>query len=553
MSKRIVLSFIALIIVFGALSAALVAGITASVIPQQVMNRLKGETELLIPRMKAVGDRAAMDALISLSRVTHIAPDGTVLFDSAEPGPLDNHAGRDEVKEALETGEGSAVRYSDTLRANMIYVATRLSDGSVLRLSALERASMEMRDSMLPWQIFGTIGIIFLCLPLAVWLTNLLVKPILKIDLDRPDESTVYDEVMPLVRRIDEQAKLNRQQMQALNDRQQELKALVGGMHEGFVALDQNQRIILINHSACEMLGIDSDWAQGKTMIEVNRRQEMLGLLEALQKEGSAQAMMARGGRSYMLSASKVESGRGAVLLISDQTDKLEGEAMRKRFTANVSHELRTPLTTICGYAEMIEKGMAKQADIPGISRIILREGKRMLSLVEDILRLSKLDEGFPRGSREKISLFEAAKAACESLRVLAEEKEVSLAFEGQEAFLSGDRTLLNELCMNLIDNAIKYNQPGGEVKVTVAAGDKQATLTVADTGIGIEPEHQPHIFERFYRTDKSRSKATGGTGLGLSIVKHAAEYHQGKIKLDSAPGKGTTISVAFPRFEEGK
>jgi two-component system phosphate regulon sensor histidine kinase PhoR len=549
--RRIFISFIALIVIFAALSAGLMSAIMATVIPQQVINRLQSEIDLLIPRMKQLGDENVMRELLSLSRVTHIAPDGTVLFDNnVDADPLENHRDRDEVKQALSQGTGSAVRYSDTLDANMIYVASRLEDGSVLRLAAFERASMEMMHSMLPWQIFGVIGLIILCLPLAAWLTDLLIKPIVQINLDKPDENDIYDEVMPLVSRIDEQVRVTRKQMQALENRRQELNVLLDGMHEGFIALDRRQRVMLINPSASDMLGIDRNWAIGKTMPELNRRQEMLNLLNELEQNGSAQAMMVRGGRSYVMSASRVESHQGAVLLISDQTEKLEGDALRKRFTANVSHELRTPLTTICGYAEMFEKSMVKPEDIPGFSRVILRESKRMLTLVEDILRLSKLDEGFPRGNREKVGLHEVAKAACESLEPMAGEKEIDLSFEGEEAFIQGDRTLLGELCMNLIDNAIKYNYPKGTVQVSVTSRDNQAIFRVADTGIGIEPEHHSRIFERFYRTDKSRSKATGGTGLGLSIVKHAAEYHCGKISLDSAPGKGTTISVAFPLFK---
>jgi two-component system phosphate regulon sensor histidine kinase PhoR len=549
--RRIFISFIALIVIFAALSAGLMSAIMATVIPQQVINRLQSEIDLLIPRMKQLGDENVMRELLSLSRVTHIAPDGTVLFDNnVDADPLENHRDRDEVKQALSQGTGSAVRYSDTLDANMIYVASRLEDGSVLRLAAFERASMEMMYSMLPWQIFGVIGLIILCLPLAAWLTDLLIKPIVQINLDKPEENDIYDEVMPLVSRIDEQVRVTRKQMQALENRRQELNVLLDGMHEGFIALDRRQRVMLINPSASDMLGIDRNWAIGKTMPELNRRQEMLALLNELEQNGSAQAMMVRGGRSYVMSASRVESHQGAVLLISDQTEKLEGDALRKRFTANVSHELRTPLTTICGYAEMFEKSMVKPEDIPGFSRVILRESKRMLTLVEDILRLSKLDEGFPRGNREKVGLHEVAKAACESLEPMAREKEIDLSFEGEEAFIQGDRTLLGELCMNLIDNAIKYNYPKGTVQVSVTSRDNHAIFKVADTGIGIEPEHHSRIFERFYRTDKSRSKATGGTGLGLSIVKHAAEYHSGKISLDSAPGKGTTISVAFPLFK---
>lgn len=553
MRKRIFLSFIGLIIIFAILSSVLVASIISSVVPQQVMTRLWEETALVMGRMEGLGAEAAFDQLISASRITHIAADGTVLYDSTGIEDHDNHARREEVAEALSTGTGSAVRYSSTLRANLIYVATRLEDGSVLRLSAAESATWEMIRSMLPWQVFGTVALLLLCLPLAVWLTSMLVKPVLEIDLDKPDDSLMYEELMPLARRIEEQAQQNRRQLDTLNDRRQELDALLGGMQEGFLAMDEDQRILLINNSACHMLGIDHSWALGKTVPEVNRRQEMLALLKDLKEKGSANGILARGGRTYILSASQVPHGRGAVLLISDQTEKVEGEAMRKRFTANVSHELRTPLTTICGYAEMIDQDMVKREDIPAIGGVILKEGRRMLTLVEDILRLSRLDEGFPGGAHKKVSLFDAARAACESLRPAADDRGIALSCEGGEAFVLGDRTLLDELCSNLIDNAIKYNQTGGSVRVTVAALAQGAILTVADTGIGVEPEHQSRIFERFYRTDRSRSKATGGTGLGLSIVKHAAEYHSAIITLKSAPGQGTTIRVAFPEpGEEG-
>lgn len=553
MRKRIFISFIALIMVFGTLASLLLAGIVSTVIPNQVMKRLREEASLVIARMESLGAENAFGRLISTSRITHIAPDGTVLFDSTGFEDLDNHDQREEVEEALKTGIGSAVRYSSTLRANLIYVSTRLEDGTVLRLAASESASREMMGSMLPWQIFGTLALLILCLPLAARITSLLVKPILEMDLDKPDDSLVYEELIPLARRIDEQAKQNRRQLETLDERRQELDVLLGGMQEGFLAMDEDQRILLINNSACQMLGVDSRWALGKTVPEVNRRQEMLTLLAELREKGCATGMLGRGGKTYMLSASRVPHGRGAVLLISDQTEKVEGESTRKRFAANVSHELRTPLTTICGYAEMMDKGMVMPQDIPAISGVILKEGRRMLSLVEDILRLSRLDEGFPGGAHVRVGLFDVARAACESLLPAAKDKGISLACEGEEAFVLGDRTLLDELSSNLIDNAIKYNQAGGSVKVIVSAQNRGAVLTVSDNGFGIEPQHQSQIFERFYRTDKSRSKATGGTGLGLSIVKHAAEYHSAIITLKSTPGQGTTIRVAFPEpGEEG-
>ncbi len=314
MRKRIFFGFIALIVLFGTLSAVLVSSIISTVIPQQVQNRLNEEMTLLTTRMAQVPEAEAIESLISTSRITHIAADGTVLFDSKSAEPLLNHADREEIQEALKTGSGSAVRYSDTMRANMIYVAKRMADGSVMRLAASERASFEMADSMMPWLVFGTIGLVIFCLPLAVWFSNLLMKPILQIDLDRPEDSVVYDEVMPLVRRIDEQAKLNREQMAALERRRQELDTLLSGMNESFIALDKSQRILMINPSACRILGIDQDQALNKTLPEVNRSPEMLSLLEQLAADGCASGMMKKDHRSYLLSASQVERREGAVL-----------------------------------------------------------------------------------------------------------------------------------------------------------------------------------------------------------------------------------------------
>ena len=300
------------------------------------------------------------------------------------------------------------------------------------------------------------------------------------------------------------------------------------------------------NPAACRILNVKPQQACNRLLTELNRSLVIIRLLNDLDKKGIANGVLEKEGRHYLLTANRIQGRPDSVLLMSDQTEKLAGEAMRKRFTANVSHELRTPLTTICGYTELLENGMVKAEDAQGIYNLIHKESSRMLDLVEDILRLSRLDEGNLTGKREKVNLCETAASACQLLSLAAQEKGVKVNFTGEDAFVLGDPVLLGELCSNLLDNAIKYNVDNGSVDVRVTAG-ANTVLTVSDTGIGIEPEHQPHVFERFYRTDNCRSKSTGGTGLGLSIVKHAAEYHKAKVELMSKPGQGTRVTVVFP------
>ena len=550
MRKQIFIGFAAFIIIFGALASLLTAGIVRTVSLDQLASQLEEEARLLSTRMETLGTQQVLDGLISLSRVTLIQADGTVLFDSWVSEKMDNHLDRPEIRQALQTGTGKSVRYSETVKAQSIYIAQRLEDGNILRISAPERLARKISSGIMPFIIFAIVMLILLSLPVINYYSANLLKPLLSIDLDHPEDAKVSEELLPLVRRIDVQNRQNRSQMEAMEARQQELDALLGGMHEGFIALGPRDEVILINASACAMLGVESKKALGHGMPEINRSLVVLEILEKMRASGSAQGILEKDGRNYVLSASRLENRRGAVLLFSDQTEKMQGEFMRRQFTANVSHELRTPLTTILGYAEMLKNGMVKQEDLAKFYHLIYRESSRMINLMEDILRLSKLDEGYLGGKRQKVSLLEAAKTACESLELSAAEKKVSVSFVGGEANILGDETLLNELCYNLVDNAIKYNNENGTVEVMVTGGE-QAVLTVRDTGIGIAPEHHSRVFERFYRTDASRSKSTGGTGLGLSIVKHAAEYHHGKISLKSKPGEGTTVTVTFPVYQE--
>jgi two-component system phosphate regulon sensor histidine kinase PhoR len=550
LKRKIMLGFIALILAFGTAAVLLTSAVVQSVAREQLSTQLAQESKLIATYLGDWGDAAKLEEVFTRSRVTLIAPDGTVLFDNWTNEPLDNHMDRPEIRQALTKGQGSAVRYSDTTRTTAIYVATLLEDGNILRVAAPERIARGIATGVAPWLIFGLVIVLLVVVLFANFLGDKLIAPILAIDPDHPEEVVVYDELLPLIRRIDAQNRHNRAQMEALEARRLELNALLDGMQEGFIALSDRHEVSLINPAACRILEVKPEQAHKRLLTELNRSLVIIRLLDDLEKEGVATGVLEKSGRHYLLAANRIQGRPGSVLLMSDQTDKLAGEAMRKRFTANVSHELRTPLTTIFGYAELLEKGMVKEEDAPGIYQLIHKESSRMLDLVEDILRLSSLDEGYLTGKHEKVNLRETADAACRMLSLAAQERGVKVTLSGEDAFVLGDPVLLGELLSNLLDNAIKYNVENGSVDVRVTAG-ANTVLSVSDTGIGIEPEHQLHVFERFYRTDNCRSKSTGGTGLGLSIVKHAAEYHKAKVDLISRPGQGTRVTVVFPSYSE--
>ena len=515
-----------------------------------VLDALGREAALITRHLEdAEDDHAVLEQVITTSRITLINPDGTVVFDTdADASQQENHADRPEIAGALEDGRASSVRWSATLGEHLMYYAQRLPRGQVLRLSDAVRTTSTVFTTMLPWLLLGAALIVLAAALLSRRVTRVLLKPLEHIDLTAPAATPVYEELTPLLSRIMEQNIESAMQIAKLNEKQHEMDTLLDGMSEGFLAMDRHHRVLRLNHSAGEMLGVKLDDAVGKTLPEINRRPEILRMLTELDISGTATTTMLLNGRTCQLTANAVGSDRGAVVLLRDMTERIEGETARKRFTANVSHELRTPLTTICGYAEMLSSGMVREEDRPAFLMRITTESRRMLALVEDILRLSKLDEGYPGGRREPVNLWDIAMQAITSLEAAAQAKDVKVQLTGEAQFVMGDPTLLSELVFNLLDNAIKYNKPAGAVDIALAGNDNNVTLKVKDTGIGIAPEHQDKIFERFYRTDKSRSKETGGTGLGLSIVKHSAEYHGAKLSVESTPGEGTTISVMFPK-----
>lgn len=496
-------------------------------------------------------------------RITLVGEDGTVLYDSVESADkMENHADREEIKEAREYGTGEASRYSSTLTEQTIYISKLLSDGSVLRVS--------VSHATVPALVFGMLQPLIVVLLLAFILSSVLahrlsekiVEPLSAIDLDKPLENNTYDELAPVLSHIEKQHRQIARQMYDLDRSRSEFEAVTHNMKEGLVLTSEKGEIISINPSAASFfLGVKPDSAEfyehekgciSKDFLTLDRSRETHELLERAQANGEAESRVSRWGREYQLNASRVLSDgkfTGIVLLIFDVTDKVFAERNRREFTANVSHELKTPLQSIMGSAELIENGLVKPEDMKEFSDRIYKEAARLLTLIEDIIRLSQLDENVEL-AWENLDIAKMARDTAALLRDTAEKKNVKINLDCEPTEIYGVRQLYSEIIYNLCENAIKYNKDGGSVTVSVHQKNGGIELTVSDTGIGIPPEHQSRVFERFYRVDKSHSKATGGTGLGLSIVKHAVQYLGGKIDLTSRVGEGTKITVFFPNKE---
>ncbi len=480
------------------------------------------------------------------SRLTWVGADGAVLFDTVtDAETLENHAEREEIREALALGEGKTIRYSDTLLERTIYCARRLPDGTVLRISvSRETAATLAFGTLQPLLIVLVIALVLSAL-LAGRLSRKITEPLNALDLEHPLENDTYPELAPLLRRLEHQRQSIDAHLSELRRRSDEFAQITASMREGLVLLDEHGCILSINPAARRLFGAEDDNCAGRDLLSIERAPALSEALHTAAAEGHASTQLRRGGRVYRLDVSRIESG-GSVILSFDDTEREDAERLRREFTANVSHELKTPLQGIIGSAELLENGMVQPEDQPRFLGHIRAEAQRLVALVGDIIRLSQLDEGVPM-PRERVELLSLAQEAAADLAPAAAERQVELTVSGEVTEVDGVRRLLYEILYNLCDNAIKYNVPGGKVRVEVAAEGKNAVLRVSDTGVGVAPEEQERIFERFYRVDKSRSKAAGGTGLGLSIVKHAAAYHGGKVTLQSTPGKGTTITVTLP------
>ena len=508
------------------------------------VQQLKDELSLAVTGTEQFGDAFLENVEADRFRVTWIDIDGTVLFDSrVDEITMGNHADREEIREAFDTGSGSAVRNSSTLTEQTYYEARRLADGTVLRISANQASAWALMIDLLWPIILVAVLAIGLSALLARRMARNIVEPLNKLNLEQPLSNDTYEELSPLLRRINQQHLQIDAQMRKLQHKTDEFIQITSHMQEGLVVLDKETNIRSINSAALRIFQAE-ETCTGSSFFQVNRSNALRQALNDALDKGHGSAMQELDGKTYRFDMSGIQSNGnllGAVILVVDVTESQSAEQMRREFSANVSHELKTPLQGIIGSAELLESGMVKAEDAPRFVGHIRREASRLVNLIEDIIRLSQLDEGVQLPA-EQVDMLVLAEDVKEILATSAAEKRVKINVTGNGFTIKGVRRMLQEIIYNLCDNAIKYNVPGGSVTIQV----ENNRLVVSDTGIGIPAEHKDRIFERFYRVDKSHSKASGGTGLGLSIVKHAVAYHKAEISLESMPGKGTTITIQF-------
>ena len=548
MTSKIFKSILSVALAVLMASLMIVTGVLYQYFGTMQETQLKDELSLAAEATEHLGERYLNHLDSDRYRLTWVGADGTVIFDShADAASMENHASREEIREALVSGAGSSTRHSSTLTEQTIYEAIRLDDGSVLRISVSRATAFMLVLGMLP----PIVMILVIALALSAWLAHRMAKrvvePLNKLDLDNPAKNDVYEELSPLLHRIHAQRVEIKEQVWALKCKQDEFEQITDNMKEALVLLDHTGRIISINPAAKALFGAGSTCV-GEDFLTIDRKQNMRVALAEANARGHADFRTKKNGREYQFDLSRIDSdgnNHGMVILAFDITEQVNAEKHRQEFTANVSHELKTPLQSIIGSAELMENGIVKEEDIPRFIGHIRKEASRLVFLIDDIIRLSQLDEGAEM-PHEDVSLRVLSEEICETLADAAKMKDVSLEVTGDDGVINGVRRLLYEVIYNLCDNAIKYNNPGGRVEVAVAEQQGTVQLRVSDTGIGIASEHQEKVFERFYRVDKSHSKQSGGTGLGLSIVKHAVQYHHGKITVESELNQGTTISVLF-------
>ncbi|NLI55227.1 MAG: PAS domain S-box protein [Clostridiales bacterium] len=520
-----------------------------------VFTQLSAECEYVKSGLLATSDESAyLSSLPARDRVTLIDADGTVLFDtSADALKLENHADRPEVVTAQVNGEGTSSRYSTTQSMKNFYYARLLPDGRVLRIATSQQSVLGMLGKLLPTMLLVLFVITVVSVLFARYAAKTIVQPINALDLENPLGNVTYDELAPLLTGMERQRREIISRMAALSEKQREFAAVTEHMREGFILLDASDRMLAINGSAASIFGADAMSVKGAHVLMLNRSVALQQALEQAKIDGAGQATLIRGANTYQVLASLVmdsQSPAGTVILILDITDRVAAEQMRREFSANVSHELKTPLTSILGYAEIMRDGVAKAEDTRRFAGKIYTEASQLMSLIEDIIRLSQLDEKTSLPEMVPVDLKAICEDVCQRLQPQAEKSGVTLNVSCENASIRGIPKILEEIVLNLVDNAIKYNTSNGSVGVTLKKVDQRVELHVSDTGIGIPEDHLSRVFERFYRVDRSRNKQIGGTGLGLSIVKHSAETLGATVQLESKVGIGTTVTVSFPALD---
>ena len=553
MTRKIFQSIIAVVISVLLLSLALITGVLYNHFETTMLDQLRTTAQFAEQGVEQEG-MAYFDSLHAQNcRVTWIAADGTVKYDNrSNPKTMENHADRQEVREAMENDSGTSVRRSSTLSEHPRYYAKRLSDGTVLRLSMSQRSVLFLMGGMLSPLVFIFLAACLLAGVLSYRVSKKIVKPLSKIDLKHPEQVETYDELSPFLQRIAAQNREIDARMAEIRKQQQEFSMITENMSEGLFVVDRNYQILSYNKSAMQIFGMDPR-QEHENLLAVNRSEGFRNAVDSALKGRHAQENLELNGRVYQIIANAVcqpdfaEDMVGAVILVLDVTEKEAQEQYRREFTANVSHELKTPLTSISGIAEIIRNGIVKPEDIPHFAGKIYDESQRLIALIGDIIKLSRLDENQVPMERETVDMLEMARDVVQQLSSVARKSGVTLVANGSHGQVQGVRQVLGEMVYNLCENAVKYNRAGGRVWVDVQQVADHVVLRVKDTGIGIPAAEQGRIFERFYRVDKSHSKAVGGTGLGLSIVKHGAALHHATISVSSEPEQGTEITLTFP------
>lgn len=553
MTRKIFQSIIAVVISVLLLSLALITGVLYNHFETTMLDQLRTTAQFAEQGVEQEG-MAYFDSLHAQNcRVTWIAADGTVKYDNrSNPKTMENHADRQEVREAMENDSGTSVRRSSTLSEHTMYYAKRLSDGTVLRLSMSQRSVLFLMGGMLSPLVFIFLAACLLAGVLSYRVSKKIVKPLSEIDLKHPEQVETYDELSPFLQRIAAQNREIDARMAEIRKQQQEFSMITENMSEGLFVVDRNYQILSYNKSAMQIFGMDPG-QEHENLLAVNRSEGFRNAVDSALKGRHTQENLELNGRVYQIIANAVcqpdfaEDMVGAVILVLDVTEKEAQEQYRREFTANVSHELKTPLTSISGIAEIIRNGIVKPEDIPHFAGKIYDESQRLITLIGDIIKLSRLDENQVPMERETVDMLEMARDVVQQLSSVARKSGVTLVANGTHGQVLGVRQVLGEMVYNLCENAVKYNRAGGRVWVDVQQVADHVVLRVKDTGIGIPAAEQGRIFERFYRVDKSHSKAVGGTGLGLSIVKHGAALHHATISVSSEPEQGTEITLTFP------
>lgn len=526
----------------------MVVGLLYGYFTQVQKEQLQTETALVAQGVSLEGQDYFNELKMSNVRITWVDNQGKVLYDNESDAQImDNHANREEIKEALKDGYGESVRYSKTLTTQSLYSAQCLDNGTVIRLSVTRHSILVLLFRMFQ-PLFLILVLAFL---LSLWLSHSIAKsivlPLNRLDLDHPLENDAYEEISPLLRRIARHQKEVTEREVLLEQRQSEFDTIISKIKEGMILLDNNCRIISINQAAQDILQTDQT-CLGKDILQILRNLSLNNWLEKGLQGRKQEGILQLDDAHYKVMVRPIQSEdkvTGLAILFFDVTDQLQAEQLRREFTANVSHELKTPLHLISGYSEMLASDVVAQKDVPQFAEKIHSESQRMIQLVEDIIKLSHLDES-EELAMEPVNLYQISEEVLDSLSAKANERHINLHLLGEPAYITGNHALIHSLIYNLCDNAIIYNRDNGDVTVNVTSNEDDIVLTVQDTGVGIAKDEQERIFERFYRVDKSRSKKLGGTGLGLSIVMHAVNQHHANIKVESQLGLGTKMTVTF-------